>query len=122
METEILEEIKADVDVQFDTQEEKQTIVHISYQRMSRIRVWSTTYLKDQNSNHLSKLIDSYNVGKHPHWKLLRANEEFTLIFEGLPKGCTSFHLVEEIPEPGGMCYRNISRNNQDVYIIKTQL
>lgn len=122
MENLIKKNRKPSVRVEFDSLEEKQTIVRISYNRTSGIRVWPTTVLKDPNSGHISKLIESYNVGKHPQWKTLEANTEFTLVFEGLPKACTSFHLVEIIPEPGGMCYRNIARNLSDVYTIKAFL
>jgi hypothetical protein len=34
----------------------------------------------------------------------------------GLPKKCTVFDLIEEIPEPGGFYIPNIQRNNSDVY------
>ena len=53
-----------------------------------------------------------------PHWTVIPFNRplEFTLIFKGLPKQCTSFDLVELIPEEGGFEVRNIKRNNSDVY------
>ena len=42
----------------------------------------------------------------------------FTLIFEGLPKDCTSFDLVEDALEEGGFLYENIQRTYNDVYEI----
>jgi len=119
METE--EEKKIKVEIKVNRQEEHQTVVKISYSRTCRIRIWPTTFLKDTQSNHISKLIEVYNVSKYPNWSILPSEKEFTLVFEGLPKKCTSFHLVEEIPEPDGMCYRNIGRNSSDVYQIKIE-
>jgi hypothetical protein len=38
------------------------------------------------------------------------------LIFSALPKDCSHFDLIEEIPEPGEFRVSNISRNKSDVY------
>ncbi|MPN29566.1 hypothetical protein SDC9_177019 [bioreactor metagenome] len=40
----------------------------------------------------------------------------FTLVFSGLPDECTTFDLIEEIPEEGGFFVPNIKRNGTDVY------
>jgi hypothetical protein len=121
MKTKEIKKPKFKVDVIINVEEERQAVVKISYDRTTHIRIWNSTFLKDSHSNHVSKLIGVYNVGKYPYWKLVPAHSEFTLVFEGLPKSCTSFHLVEEIPEPGGMYFRNIARNTRDIYRIKTQ-
>ena len=112
---------KIKVEFKVNSQEERQTIVKLTYSRTCRIRIWPTTFLKDTQSNHTSKLIEVYNVTKYPTWSILPAGKEFTLVFDGLPIKCTSFHLVEEIPEPYGMCFRNIGRNSSDVYQIKIE-
>ena len=39
--------------------------------------------------------------------------------FSGLPRSCTSFDLIERIPEPGGFEVRNIGRNKTDVYEVE---
>jgi hypothetical protein len=56
-----------------------------------------------------------------PQWQTLKINAtlHFTLVFEGLPTDCTSFDLVEIIPEPGAFEVKNIQRNEQDVYEIQ---
>ena len=115
------EDKKVKVDIKLSKQVERQVIVKISYCRTCRIRIWPSTFLKDTQSSHISKLIEVYNVSKYPSWSFLPAGTEYTLVFEGLPKKCTSFHIVEEIPEPDGMYYRNIGRNSSDVYQIKVE-
>jgi hypothetical protein len=47
-----------------------------------------------------------------------RGTYTFLLIFAALPKSCTQFDLVEDIPEEGGFLVRNIARNKSDVYRI----
>jgi hypothetical protein len=38
------------------------------------------------------------------------------LIFEGLPKTCNAFDLIEQISQPGGFAVSGIPRNEKDVY------
>jgi len=46
----------------------------------------------------------------------LNDGKGFTLIFQGLSKGCQLFDLVEEIPQEGGFAVRGLLRNSSDVY------
>ena len=63
-----------------------------------------------------------WKKGQHPTEEGIKAYIEegstlhFTLIFNGLPKACRSFDLVELIPQAGGFEYRKINRNKSDVY------
>jgi len=84
------------------------------------VRIWKTTYLVDQGGGSKSGLIHAENISIGPLWTLIPDNvtHTFLLIFAALPKGCTHFDLVEEIPQPGGFHVTNISRNQQDVYHI----
>jgi hypothetical protein len=45
-----------------------------------------------------------------------KGNYQFTLVFGGLPSGCKTFSLVEEIAQAGGFLVRGIKRNGVDVY------
>ncbi len=103
---------------------ESQVIVHCSYRPFhnhDKIRIWKSTYLFDNNSDHKSNFVSSENISLYPNWTWVEANKThiFTLIFTGLPKSCESFDLIESIPEPGGFEVRNIRRNKSDVYYLK---
>jgi hypothetical protein len=84
------------------------------------IRIWSTTYLLDKGSTSRAKLLHVENISVAPVWTKIPDGQRysFLLVFEGLPKSCSHFDLIEEIPQPGGFEVRNISRNEIDVYHI----
>ena len=104
--------------------EEGQVILHITYQAsdvFDCIRIWPTTYLVPLPASEKVQLIQAYNIGIYPNWLTIPANKPhiFTLVFGALPKSCSSFHLWEKIPEPGGFLIRDIQRNKSDVYHLK---
>jgi hypothetical protein len=82
------------------------------------IRVWSTTFLIDKGSGTRSRLLHAENITFAPVWTQIPDGVQysFLLIFEGLPKSCQQFDLVEEIPQPGGFEVRSVPRNESDVY------
>jgi glutathionylspermidine synthase len=82
------------------------------------IRIWKTTFLIDKSSSHRSKLVHAENISFAPQWTIIPENKmfQFLLIFEGLPKGCERFDLLEDIPQPGGFYVADILRNKKDVY------
>lgn len=102
-----------------------QVIVHCTFRADSQedelIRIWRTTFLCSQQSSHKSKLLHKENITYYPMWTFVIQNttHSFTLIFEGLPKSCSSFDFIEEIPQPGGFEIKNIQRNKTDVYRIR---
>jgi hypothetical protein len=112
----ILEKAKTETDA------EKQVIVHCFFKSeygMS-IRIWKSTYLRDKDSSHKSKLLASYNITEYPNWMAVYGDEaEFTLVFSALPKSCTTFDLFEDIPQGGGFYTGLISRNKSDVYSVE---
>lgn len=116
---EILESLQTKVE------EEKQVIVHCCYSASffsgDLIRIWQSTFLIDENTNHKSHLIHHENISLFPYWTEVPRMKDywFTLVFSGLPKECRSFSLKEEIPEEGGFFVQNIKRNGTDVYRIK---
>lgn len=105
-----------------ETDLEKQVIVHCflkaGHEEML-IRIWNSTYLRDQDSAHKSKLITSHNITIYPIWMEIRGNARFTLVFSALPKSCTSFDLFEDIPQGGGFFTGLIPRNKSDVYSVE---
>jgi hypothetical protein len=113
----ILEEAKNESDV------EKQVIIHCfikpSHYDMS-IRIWNSTYLRDKDSSHKSKLISSHNITVYPTWMTVKGDKgaKFTLVFSALPKACKSFDLFEDIPQRDGFYSGLISRNKSDVYSV----
>ncbi len=106
-------------------QEESQVIVHciISAPWYSElgIRIWPTTYLYDNNSDHRSELVHFENISPYPNWQFIEAGKTtfFTLFFSGLPKTVSSFDLIEEIPESNGFELTGIERNETDVYYVR---
>ncbi len=105
--------------------EEAQVIVHctLSAPGADMIRIWKTTFLVAKASGHRSKLIHAENITVHPVWMQICPGKPtcFTLFFTRLPKDCSEFDLVEEIPEAGGFEARNITRNASDVYSVLLQ-
>src|SRR5689334_20987752 len=102
------------------TEEKRAAIVHcrISSPFPTLARIWNTTYLLEEKGNRCS-LIKAFNIAMAPQWTRLDSKNgflSFTLLFEGLSKGCSSFQLVEEIKEPGGFFSNKIKRNSTDVY------
>ncbi|HYC86953.1 MAG TPA: hypothetical protein VEB86_17090 [Chryseosolibacter sp.] len=105
------------------TLEDSFVYVHCHYDNAgmeSLIRIWSTTYLIDKGSGSRSRLIHAENITMAPTWTPVPqgATYSFLLVFEGLPKSCKLFDLIEEISQPGGFEVRNIYRNETDVYHI----
>ena len=96
--------------------EEQQITLHCSYNRTSLCRIWKTTFLVCSQTGKKAQISHALNIPWYPRWKQFSPNEPFTLIFEPLPKGCTSFDLLEDIPQYGGFMKTNILRNKSDVY------
>lgn len=114
----ILEEAKSQTEV------EKQVIVHCFYKShvlSTSIRIWNSTYLRDQDSTHKSRLLTAHNISMYPIWMRTKGGSttRFTLVFSALPKSCSSFDLFEDIPEAGGFYSEVISRNKSDVYRVE---
>lgn len=113
------ESLKESVAQQHD--DESQVIVHCYYPESafeSQIRIWPSTFLIDLKGGTPSKLLLVDNISIMPQWTFLPPfkGHRFTLYFAGLPKSCSAFDLVEEIPEPGAFIVRGIPRNQTDVY------
>ena len=101
------------------SEEESQVIIHLclNYSSQGRMRIWKSTFLVPHHSGKKSQLVHSENIGIYPNWSpCVKGKNYCTLIFKGLPKDCSIFDLIEEIPEPDGFIIHNIRRNNSDVY------
>ncbi len=101
-----------------------QVIIHCLFKDSlggSAIRIWQTTYLHDHASSHTSDLVHAERISYFPKWTRTRLGDNFfTLIFSGLPDGCTMFDLMEECNGGNGAFeVFNISRNSNDVYYIQ---
>ncbi len=84
------------------------------------IRIWASTFLIDRDSHARSGLLHAENISLAPQWTLIPDNVlfRFLLVFSALPKSCTVFDLLEDIPQAGGFHFKNIHRNTSDVYHI----
>jgi hypothetical protein len=82
------------------------------------IRVWRSTFLIDRASGARAELIHAENISFAPVWTLIpkKGTFSFLLIFSALPKDCTVFDLLEDIPQSGGFFIPGIQRNQLDVY------
>lgn len=95
--------------------------VHCHYQNEYDemfIRVWRSTFLVDRDSGSRAKLVHAENISYAPIWTYIPGKQMYTflLIFSTLPKDCTVFDLIEDIPQAGGFHVSGIARNEQDVY------
>jgi hypothetical protein len=113
----ILEAAKNEADL------EKQVIIHCLVKSShidTYVRIWKSTYLRDKDSSHKSKLLTAHNITFYPIWMPVKSgrNAKFTLVFSALPKECTFFDLFEDIPQGGGFYSGLISRNKTDVYSV----
>lgn len=110
--------------LQSQTMVEKQVILHCcfksDYITEEKIRIWSSTYLVDRKSEHISKLVHFENISLFPNWTDVPLAKEywFTLVFAGLPDDCKVFDFIELIPQAGGFYEEGIVRNSSDVYRI----
>lgn len=109
--------------IQPHTLEDSFVYVHCYFNNVYRdmlIRIWKSTYLIDAASGARSALLRTENISLAPQWTLIPDNQvfRFLLVFEGLPRACTQFDLLEDIPQPGGFHVTNIVRNESDVYHI----
>jgi hypothetical protein len=82
------------------------------------IRIWRSTFLVDVASGTRAPLVHAENISYAPQWTIIPDSGlfHFLLIFEGLPRSCTQFNLLEDIPQAGGFFVEGIQRNNSDVY------
>ena len=103
-------------------QNEGQTTVHfiVPSIKADLMRICKSTFLKANNSEKVSKMIMNHNISNFPKWTKIDTNKlnNFTFIFEALPKDCTSFNLVEDALEDGSFLCKNIQRTYNDVYEI----
>ncbi|MBK8497852.1 MAG: hypothetical protein IPL52_03315 [Flavobacteriales bacterium] len=103
-----------------DVDERGQVTVHLSFTAdfMDGIRIWPSTYLLCRNTGHRSPLVHAEGIPYAPTWLALPPGKlvAFTLLFAALPRACSLFDLVEEIPEDGGFHVPGIARNGMDVY------
>lgn len=119
----ISEDLLAELDTYIQTA--GQVIVHCLLYSTAKtgtlVRIWPTTYLFDKNSPHRSELVTAENITYYPVWQQVLPGKvaHFTLIFSGLPKSCSSFDLIEVIPQKNGFKAPNIQRNETDVYYIR---
>ena len=82
------------------------------------IRIWRSTFLVDQASGSRAELIHIENITYAPMWTVVPPKSDFSflLIFSSLPRDCTVFNLLEDIPQSGGFFVQGIKRNTLDVY------
>lgn len=103
--------------------EERQTIVHCTHFTHGGfvIRACRGTVLVDKVSGHQSKLLAVENITLDPQWTPIEKTGDyhFTLIFEGLPKSCVMFDMVEVPSDPNPFDAYNIPRNQTDVYSVE---
>lgn len=106
-----------------EVREENQVIVHcrISSAPGFLIRIWRSTYLHPNGTTTKIPLVHAENISYAPVWTEIKdfGVFSFTLIFNGLPKSCSSFDLIEDITDEfGAFSVYGIERNETDVYSV----
>jgi len=101
--------------------EDSYVYVHCYFNNTSEdmlIRIWRSTFLIDRSSGSRSSLVHVENISYAPMWTMIPKKGMFTflLVFSALPKDCTAFDLLEDIPQTGGFFISGIQRNQLDVY------
>ena len=103
---------------------EAQVVVHVSIwsDEAVNLRIWGSTFLFDTHSGHHSKLVHFENISLAPDWTSIKSAipYKFTLIFECLPKSCIQFDLIEIGLGEGCFEFKNIMRNQSDVYYVES--
>lgn len=123
IETDVEISSKAREKLLFSMEEEGQVTVHCKIQAPAEgtyARIWESTFLIDHQSNHQSHLLHAEGISIYPEWTEITGGTTlyFTLVFSQLPKSCTEFDFLEQIPEPGGFYIPSMKRNATDVYHI----
>jgi hypothetical protein len=105
---------------------ESQVVVHVAVwsDDSVNLRIWGSTFLFDTHSGHHSKLVHFENIALAPDWISMKSAipYNFTLIFEGLPKSCIQFDLIEIGFGEGCFEFKNIMRNESDVYYVESNV
>jgi len=115
----ISQELKSAVFTDLDESRRVLVRCHVSPQKEEVfIRIWTSTFLMDENSDHVSSLQHAENISYFPNWTKVEKGKrrQFVLIFDALPKRCKKFHFIEQIPQGGGFICMNIPRNEEDIY------
>jgi len=98
------------------------TLVHctfISFEPV-KLRVWKKRTLLRENTGLIRKIIKPLNIDLTLYKVFAPINNccNFTLVFEGLSKDSTSFHLFKEPPAQNCFYSESIDRNETDSYHI----
>lgn len=85
------------------------------------VRIWRTTFLYPEGSSSRIPLVHAENISYAPIWTPVPNTGlyRFTLVFNGLPRDCQSFDLVEEIGDDFfPFSIFGIPRTESDVYSV----
>jgi len=83
-------------------------------------RIWANTLLIESlQSTEKYPLKGMLNVSQYPAMTAYYEPSVFTLPSERPSRECTSFNLVEGIPESNGLIVLEIERNDHDVYFVR---
>ncbi|MEP7142939.1 MAG: hypothetical protein ABI707_08715 [Ferruginibacter sp.] len=99
------------------------TILHCRYftGEPAGVRIWPTTFLVEDGGTRC-KLIKNFNISIMPEWTYHLVENEFirfTLVFEALGRACTSFSLLEDIPQPFGFYSNKVQKNSTGIYTVE---
>lgn len=85
------------------------------------IRIWRSTCLICYDTGQRSELLYADGIAIAPQWMpvLPGSPVRFTLVFAPLPRACSYFDLLEDIPQAGGFHVAGIRRNERDLYEVE---
>ena len=96
-------------------------IVHAVVEPGTLHRIWANTIqLECLQTSAKYELKGMLNVSQYPEKTAYLEPSVYTLLFDRPNRECTSFNLVEDIPESNGLITLDIERNDLDVYFVQT--
>ena len=95
-------------------EEQKKVIIHGIARGFQKIQLQKYTAITCYKNQYECTLLFHLGIPIYPEF-LEDENIRFTLVFEGLPDNCKSFHL-QSFPESGCWKSYDFERNEDDVY------
>lgn len=87
---------------------------------VTQVNISDETFLYPNTSEEKIKMSHAFGIHKKPFSNVVFKGQvlHFSLVFPGLPRNCTNFHVVEEKADGFGFFFKCIPRNKSDVYVV----
>ena len=99
--------------------QEGQVILQGTAKDFKEIQIHECTHLVCYKNHKESKLLFSFGISTFPKFSE-GTDQDFTLIFEGLPDDCTEFYY-QSVPSGGTWRTYDFTRNVEDIYKLEIE-